>query len=308
MMQSIKWNGDTITQAGLYSGVSMAAYHGGTLCGGRELSASRNGLMWSKGPKHFHDKWVGNPNRAPVEDSADFDLGKAAHHVYLRQPDFAKEFAIEPDELASNRRTKEYKVWKAAQRAQGKTVLTIDMATAVKGMAIEIGKNVLVRECGLLSGLVERTIVWRDQETGVWCLARPDVIPTASGDYVDLKTTLSVAYRDIQRSIADFNYPMQGAFVMEGARAIGLPADTFSLLFVEKNRPHAVRLVSLKDEDLARGEKMNRVALRMFADCLDRNRWPGPGDDRDDAEYINMPDWWRKSIDDRIKYELREAA
>jgi hypothetical protein len=36
--------------------------------------------------------------------------------------------------------------------------------------------------------------------------------------------------------------------------------------------------------------------------------WPGPGADHADAEHVDLADWSRKQIDDRLKLQLREAA
>lgn len=79
-------------------------------------------------------------------------------------------------------------------------------------------------------------------------------------------------------------------------------------MFVEKTRPWSVRVVTLKDEDIARGAGLNRIALDGIAAGLATGNWPGPGDERPDAEPIELPEWWRKSVDDRIKFNLREAA
>jgi hypothetical protein len=202
---------------------------------------------------------------------------------------------------------KECKRWLAAQKRSGLTVLTSANIETVKGMAISIGAFPLV-QAGALNGMIERSLIWQDKETGLWLKARPDAIPSDSGDFTDIKTTQSVLYRDLQKSIGEFGYHQQAALTIEGARALDIEANSFTLIWVEKKPPYCVRAQQLKDEDVARGMKQNRWALRLFADCLQRNVWPGPGDDRDDAEYVDLPDWRRTQIDERLKFELREAA
>jgi hypothetical protein len=64
----------------------------------------------------------------------------------------------------------------------------------------------------------------------------------------------------------------------------------------------------LRDEDIDRGRMLNRVAIRMFADCLSTGVWPGPGDDRDDVEFVDLPEWKRTQIDERLRLQMREAA
>jgi hypothetical protein len=87
-----------------------------------------------------------------------------------------------------------------------------------------------------------------------------------------------------------------------------MPINSFSLVWVEKKRPYSVRVQTLIDEDIARGAKMNRFCVDVFDACFKAKHWPGPGDDRDDAEYIQLSDAARKRIDDRLQFELREAA
>jgi hypothetical protein len=161
---------------------------------------------------------------------------------------------------------------------------------------------------GILRGRLEQSGFWIDAETGLWCKIRPDAMPNDSGDFADLKTTLSVMYRDLQSSIAEYAYHQQGALILEGARALGLEATSFTLVWVESAPPHAVRVTQLKDEDLARGHRQNAVARRIVAECLQSGVWPGPGDGRDDAEFIDLPTWKREQIDERLKYELSDAA
>jgi hypothetical protein len=158
----------------------------------------------------------------------------------------------------------------------------------------------------MLGGAPERSLIWKDPR-GFWKKARPDEIPNDSGDFTDIKTIGKPAtYQNIRRAITDHGLVQQGALVIEGALALGLPVSSFTLLFVESKPPHCVRAVTLKDEDLERGKHLNDLACATFWECWQSGVWPGPGDQRDDAEYIELPDWWRKSVDDRVKFELRE--
>jgi hypothetical protein len=186
-------------------------------------------------------------------------------------------------------------------------VLTTANVEAVKGMAISIGAFPLV-QAGALNGLIERSLIWRDKETGLWLKARPDAIPSDSGDFTDLKTCRSVLYRELQKSIGEYGYHQQAALVIEGARALDIEANSFTLIWVEKSAPFCVRAQQLRDDDIERGMKQNRIALRTFADCLVRGVWPGPGDDHPDAEYVDLADWHRHKIDERLRLQMREAA
>jgi hypothetical protein len=310
-MKSIPWDGQRVTKPGLYANISLEDYHRGDICDGPSLSSSGLRALWSQSPKHFWDRSPLNPGRLIESDKKHFIIGRAAHHLVCGELGFANLFIIRPEMAPDGRAwhgaNKSCIKWLAEAARDKKTVLTSEMVEIIRGMAVSLGNFPLMR-AGILNGLVERSMFWRDPVTGVWLKARPDVISTSSGDFADLKTTESVLYRDIQRSFDDFGYIQQGALVLEGARALGLEASSFTLVWVEKSRPHCVRAQALIDEDLARGARMNRVAIDTFHTCFTEKHWPGPGDDRADAEYIQLSDAARKRIDDRLQYQLKEAA
>jgi PDDEXK-like domain of unknown function (DUF3799) len=310
-MQSVPWDGKKIREASIVRGLPLAAYHDPLICeGGPSVSSSllRNPIQ--KSPAHAFETSPLNPNyEADADDSEAMALGRFLHKAVAAEP-FDDDCVLCPPTIRGepyNARLKVWKDWKAEQVTAGKYVITPDMAERAKGMILALGKFPLVQQ-GMLGGAPERSLLWRDQR-GFWKKARPDDIPNDSGDFDDLKTIgRLVLYRDMQRAIIDHGYHQQAAMVMEGARALGIEATSFTLLFVESNPPYCVRAVTLKDEDIARGQALNELACDIFWQCYQSGHWPGPGDDRPDAEYIDLPDWYRKSVDDRIKYQLREMA
>jgi hypothetical protein len=313
-MNVIPWDGQRIAVPGLYRNVPLADYHRGDICDGPSISSSGLRLLW-KGAKYFWDKSPLNPLRdTKDDDNEDFILGRAAHHLICREPGFAKHFVVRsekaPDGRAWNGNNKTCIDWLAQQKREGKTVLTPAQAVQIRGMALSLGHATLVKR-GILDGLVEHSMFWRDKETGVWLKARPDIVPTSSGDYADLKTTQSVMFPDVQRSLDPdygYGYIQQGALVLEGALALDMEVNSFSLVWVEKARPYCTRVSTLMDEDIARGAQCNRHGLRLFQTCFASKSWPGPGDDREDAEYLGLSDAARLRIDARLGHQLKEAA
>lgn len=310
MIQSIRWDGNQITQPGIYTRLPLDDYHRGDICNGPSVSSTILRTLWDTSPAHA---WAHCPlNPARVEETANEwkNIGRAAHHLLTAEIGFADAFVVRPEMLDGEKwhgNRKECKRWLSAQKRAGLTVLTAANVETVKGMAISIGNFPLV-QAGALNGLIERSFIWQDKETGLWLKARPDAIPSDSGDFTDLKTCNSVLYRDLQKSIGEFGYHQQAALTLEGARALDIPTNSFTLIWIEKKAPFCVRATQLRDDDILRGTQQNRAMLRIFADCLDRGVWPGPGDDRDDAEFIDVPDWRRTQIDERLKLQLREAA
>ncbi len=310
-MNSIQWNGQRISTPGIYANIPLDDYHRGDICDGPSISSSGLRALWNGSPKHFWDASPLNPMRCEAVDKKAFIIGRAAHHLVCGDVGFADHYVIRPDTAPDGRAwhgsNKSCIKWLDDQRAAGRMVLTTEDAEDIRGMAIELGRNKMMQN-GILSGLVERSMFWRDKKTGVWLKSRPDVISTSSGDFADLKTTNSVLYRATQKSIDEFCYDMQGALVIEGAAELGLPVNSFSLVWVEKKRPYCVRVQQLIDADLAVGSQMNRNMIDVFDACFKAKNWPGPGDDRDDAEFVQLSDAARERRATRLQFQLKEAA
>lgn len=310
MTEITKWyRGMAISEPGIYSGVPMHVYHSQKLCDGPSISSSGLRRIFNESPAHFHAYWDGNPEREDAPESAAFTLGRAAHHLLLGEDDFSTLFIGRPEEIGGKpwqgNRT-ECRTWLADQAKAMRTVLKPEEIRIIRGMAGSLAAHPLVKN-GALNGMVEMTLVWRCKDTGLWKKSRPDVIPNDSGDFVDMKTTLSVLRDDLQRTVASFGYHMQGSLVHEGWHAItGRAAESFTLCFVEKAPPYCVRFVTLWHEDMMRGERQNYAAMATFAKCLKTGEWPGPGGA--DAEYLALPEWATKKIDFQIERMEAEAA
>lgn len=298
-----KWGGRKITNPGIYRGVPMDAYHGAALCDGLSVSSSAMRTIMNESPAHYWAFSPYNPSRAEEKETDALALGRAAHHLLLGEDDFSTLFVARPDRWDSWR-TNDAKAWKADQEAQGRTVLLPNQLEQIRGMARSLAKHPLV-QAGILNGEIEHTIVAKHKETGLWLKGRPDAIPNDSGDFADLKTTVSVQTADLARAIAEHGYHQQAALIAYIWHAItGSDIASFSFVFVEKTPPFCCRVVTLKDTDLARGERQNEVAIKRFAECMESGEWPGPGSA--DAEYLELPEWAQKKIDSQL--EKAEAA
>jgi hypothetical protein len=312
-MKTTEWDGKAIKKPGLYSKIPLGKYHSAEICDGPSVSSSGLRRCFAESPAHFYSGWPGNPDYIPEDDKPQFVLGRAVHHLMLGEPFFAKLFSAQPSEYpdAKTGEMKPWtyaanycKQWRMAQQNEGKAILTPNDIEAIKGMAMSLSRHPIVK-AGALNGQIERSMFWQDKDTGIWVKSRPDAMPTSSVDFVDLKTTTSVLWSDLQRTIAECGYHQQGALIREAARRVlKMENPTFTLVFVEKTAPYCVRVVTLKDVDLDRGEKQNRYALDAVARCIKSGHWPGPGGEREDAEHLELPEWAQKQIDDRLEYGI----
>jgi len=310
-MNIIQWDGKKISKPGFYSGVPLKDYHSGNLCVGPSVSSSGLRTILAKSEAHFWDQWPLNPKHDPdaQKETESLILGRATHHILLREPLFSSEYVVRhdgdvwPDAKGTmgpwNGNKHSCQKWIEDQHYRGLTILTSDGMARVRGMAMSLAKQPLV-QAGALNGVIELTLAWQDKATGVWCLARPDVIPTDSADVVDLKTTTSVAALDVQRTVSEYRYHQQGAMVGEGFRAItGQRMASFSLYFIESDRPFCPFLYRLHDDDLERGRRLNEVAMHRFVKAFNTGVWPGPGGVQSAERTLRISDRVRE-IEERL--------
>lgn len=308
-----------IAEPGVYD-LPISVYHS-QCCDGPSISSSGLRTIFSRSPAHYWIESDLNPDRLEREEKPHFSVGRAAHHLLLGEEDFARHFAVQPemapDGRAWNGNNLSCKAWKAERALEGKTVLTPADVETIRGLAGLQPWQKGMTNCGLantpivmdgaLAGEIERSLIWREGAT--WLKSRPDVIPNASGDFVDLKTTTSVEDRDLGRTIYDFGYHVQGALVGMAAKAVlGIDMTSFTLVFVDKTPPHPVAVKTLSEADLVLGEQQVFAALRIFERCLETNTWPGPTARQADAQYLNLPPWGREEIERRLQMAEQDLA
>lgn len=295
-----KWSGKPIALPGIYHGMPLERYHAADACIEPSISSSGLRTIFNESPAHYWCKSPYNPNRIEDAGTDAMTLGRAAHHLIMGEPNFKSLFTMRPESINGEtwHGSKTIcKVWLRKQAEANLTVLTPTQIDHVKGIATSLAAEPLVQH-GILNGLIENSMFWKHEATGIWLKSRPDATPNDSLDFADLKLTRSVQWRDLQKTIAEYGYHQQGALVGTGCRALfGVPMNSFTLVFVENTPPYCVEIVTLKDNDLKLGERANEKALKTFADCFKTKRWPGPRGNRDDARYIELPEWSQKAIE-----------
>lgn len=317
MIKAIKWNGEKITEPGVYSALPLSCYHRHDICDGPSISSTGLRAIYGEGehvsPRHFFSKWSGNPNRIIKAEPKHFIIGRALHHLLLGEAYFSKLYCIRPDEFPDrstgelkkwNSNRLECKLWFNERAREGRSVLTIKDAELLRRMALSVENHPLT-QAGGLNGQIERSVFWRDKETGIWKKWRPDAIPVDWHHYTDLKTTRAVSEGALVLTMEKYGYYRQAALGWEACRAVmGVDMESFTFLFVEKEDPWSCRDKRCHPDDLALGLKENRAAIRLFAKCLKDNRWPGPGEGNEFNEKVRLSDRTRERRIQNLEYEV----
>ena len=271
-MKTIKWNGEKISKPGIYSGISMDDYHG-DIAEGPSISSSGLRTIIKQSPAHYYANSYLNPNREPEEVKDHFDFGKAAHCLLLGESGFREQYAIRP-QVWDTWRTDAAKKWRTEMEEMGRICLVPDDIHAIKRIAEQLAKDPIVG-AGILQGEVERSIIWKDEETGIWIKTRPDVIPESDGMAADMKTTTDASPLAIAKAVDNFGYHQQGALIGEGFKQVlNLEMTDFVLVWIEKKAPFVVNVSPVEDQWIYYGAKQNRRALNIFAECVKTGVWP----------------------------------
>ena len=298
----IPWDGKPISRPGIYSGMPIETYHT-DICVGPSISSTGVRLIEDKSLAHFWDKSYLNPEFDPDDfddDTAAFKMGRAAHILYLGEKGFAEKFAVRPDEAPDGRdwngNNKSCKEWVAARKAEKRAVLTRDEVEILRGMAASLAKDPVVK-LGLINGLIEHSMFWLDEATGIWIKARPDAIPTNVDIIADLKTVADASAYGARKSIRERAYHIQLALAgicLEKLTGRILGNDDYALLFVEKKRPYCVNLKPVDIVDIWYGRCQIRRALNALAEAIRTGNFSGYADNGATAA---LPDWYRKELE-----------
>jgi hypothetical protein len=307
-MDVITWDGKTISEPGIYAGIPLATYHEKKdLCDGPSISSSGLRTIISKSPAHYWLTSPYNPERKPDKPTDAMILGRAAHHLFLGETGFTKQFAMRPPAFP-DWKTVASREWRAQQEKAGLVVLTPQDGEVITGMARSLKADPLIK-AGLLASHVERSLIWKDPRTGIWLKARPDTIPEEQPfDFADLKTAASVLDEDLERAVGEYRYDMQAAIVGMGARELfGIVDASFALCFIEKSPPHCISIKQIKESVIRDAELDVAVGLAVFKKCLATNNWFGPAGMKGDFAYIEPKPWQTKAQEVR-RIQLKQEV
>lgn len=246
-----------------------------------------------------------NPDR-PVVDKRDFSIGHACHDLILQGDRFFEFNVVLPEDKPLT--TKAGKEIRDAVLAEGRNYIRFDDWQKVKAMH----KALLAHDFApnaFINGQAERTLVCRDEETGVLLRVRPDFLPTALQHIPDYKTAATARPVDFARQVEKLGYHMQAALYLDAIEAVtGHKPDSFFFVVQEKEPPYVVTCPVLDNIAIEWGRIENRKAVHTFARCLEADHWPGY---ESDVIQISLPVYAERELQRQLehgRFETGEAA
>lgn len=258
---------------GLIAGITDTQYHAD-----RTQLSSTGARKLLSCPARF--KWEQDNPPAPKRA---WDFGKLAHRLVLGEGSPIQ--VIDAD----NWLTKAAKEQRDEAYASG----AVPVLRSEHDAACQMRDSVMAHPAAggiFAEGTAELSGYWRDEPTDVGLRFRPDWMTTVGGVpwCVDLKTTVSANPDDFARSIAKFGYHAQAAWYLRGLKeGYGIDAR-FIFVAVEKSAPYPVSVIELDYEAIVEGERMNRAAIDLYAQCVKTDTWPAYDDG---ITLINLPAW-----------------
>lgn len=275
---------EPITKPGVYD-IPNDMYQADPVKGGSLSNSGARRLLPPSCPAKF--KYERDHGRKPKRE---YELGHAAHKLVLG---VGEEIVVIK---TANYKTKAAQEEQAAARAEGKVPLLEAEHDVVKAMAAALRADELA--AALLqpgTGTPEQSLFWRDSETGVIRRARLDWLRTnAPGRLwvVDYKTCNDASHDALERAANDYGYFRQSRWYLDGVTALGLGDDPrFAFIHQEKTPPYLVHVVEPTALALEAGGFYNRKAIRLYAECVRTDTWPGYSADAEHLTQISLPPW-----------------
>jgi len=256
----------TITEPGVYAGISNADYHANPALGSTSLKT-----LATKTPAHYqHDK-----THPKFSDA--FTLGTAAHSLIL-EGDTSGIVVVE----AENWLTKDAKAAKAEALAEGKQPLLVKEMAQVWAMHDAVMDHPAAW-AAFNGHKAEESVFW--DEDGLTLKCRPDA--WQPGLLIDLKTTRDANPNEFGKTAHEFGYHQSAAHYIDGVKAATGEELPFHFVLVEKTAPYLVSVVELDVEAINIGRQLNDRAKRIYRECVENNTWPG----YPTTDLISLPMW-----------------
>jgi hypothetical protein len=260
----------------MIANLAAADYHADKLKDVPTFNSGTANTILTRSPLHA---WTAHPRLNPdwqPDDDSKYDVGTVAHSLLLEGT--ANVDVCDYPEW----RTKDAREARDASRANKRTPLLAHQFEEVMGMCNAVAKQLQafdVDPVPLTAGKPEQTMVWQDAQYGVWCRARIDWLHD-DGFYVDdLKTTTRSAHPEaFAKNLYSYGCDVQAAFYLRGLRDLtghSRAPVAWRWIVVETTPPYGLSVIEPGPAVLELADAKVDAALKLWAECLERDSWPG---------------------------------
>lgn len=255
-------------KTGVYQGLSFDEY--------RTIPAlNASGLKeLSRSPLHYWSKYL-DPNREPDTDTPARRMGKIIHTAILEPQHWESRYVVAPEGI--DRRTKEGKLEWAAfeEKAQGREILTNKDFETCQRVTRAVWAHPAA-EILLAGGQTEVTVVWErevdvdGEPVTILCKARIDFLKDM---ITDVKSAEEADLSGFGRSAANYDYPIQAAWYVDGYAAATGEELPFIFGAFEKDPPNGVAFYEADDRVLELGRRLAEPLITAYARAIKTGVW-----------------------------------
>jgi len=252
---------------GLYKDISNYTYHASS-------ALSRSDIMkFIKSPYHFNNRHL-----TPFKETEAMNLGSLVHSLILEPHLVEKEYFFYKK---IDKRTKKGKIDYNDMLASSKGMVSINEETAKTAYEMRTAVKSNSYACELLEGcLIEPSIFWRNDKSGLELKSRPDAMKD-DGDnkvmVVDLKTTKDASQHKFQRSCIDFGYFHQAATASLALESTGKEMTHFMIIAVENTAPFATAIYEISSDTIKKVCNELKGIYLEISNCKKNDAWPSYG-------------------------------
>ena len=187
----------------------------------------------------------------------------------------------------ADRRTKAGKeaAAKAEEQAGGREVISAADEALARRCAEAVQSHAAAASL-LARGRAQVCVVWHDEETNILCKARLDWVTEL--ELVDLKSDKDAEVHGFAAAGVSYGYPLQTSMYHDGWLAVTGQSLPFTLIVVQNNPPHKVRVRTLGARSIQAGRQAYRQALNDLVVCQRRGVWKEP----EVIETFEWPNWY----------------
>ena len=243
--------------------------------------------VFRSSPIEYAARFVHRTMSPPAPTPA-MKLGTALHAFLLEHYRFNDLVAVAP---RVDRRTKDGKAeWAEFEsQANGRTVITEDDYDVVTAMAKSVLGHPEAFKMFQRAEHREKSITWTNEQTGLACKCRPDLLYAAGGLIADLKTASDPTPGAWSRQAASLGYHRQGAYYSAGVGlAIGRETK-FMHIVVGTSEPFEACAYFMDSDAIAHAEFQNQQMLNEIAAAMESGVWSAP--QNREILVVSLPRW-----------------
>jgi len=219
---------------------------------------------FKKSPMYFYLKNI-QKTIEPTK-SKQTNLGSLVHTLCLEKDKFEQEYFIKKK---LDGRTKEGKEQsEVIKEMENKGLIIVDQDELDKAMLIS--SNVMVHPMFkklTQDALFECCVFWEDEETKIFCKAKPDIFNPKLRIVCDLKTISNIS--SFQYSIEEYGYHIQAAMQIDSIRNI----DCYVFFVVQTEEPFNAYVYEMDSETIEKGREEYKTTLKALKKCFESDLW-----------------------------------